>query len=93
MDDEGELIEAHYPMAKAPPIGSVRTVTNKAGERVRATRIISMPGTVKDNWKPYASTRLPRNLKGCRCTPGGKPIIETRQQEREIAARLDLKRE
>lgn len=46
-----------------------------------------------DTWKPYVSNRLPRNLKGCRCTPDGKPIIESRSQERNIMARDGYARE
>lgn len=93
MDDEGNILEAHYPMTKAPKIGSVHTIRKGDGTMVKATRIISVPSTIQDNWKPYASDRLPRNLAGCRCTPAGKPIIETRQQEREVAARLGFERE
>lgn len=94
IDDDGELIEADFPMKRAPKIGGVYTVTNRAGKLVQATRIISVPAAVAgDNWQPYASDRLPRNLPGCKHTPKGKPIIESRQQEREIAARHGYIRE
>ena len=94
MDDAGELIEAVFPMTKAPKLGSIHTVTNKAGKQVKATRILSVPAAVRgDNWRPYISSRLPRNLSECRCTPLGKPIIETRQQERNIAAKYGYERE
>ncbi len=93
MDDEGNIIEASYSMADAPAVGSVVTVERPDGEHVEATRIMSTPAVQGDNWRPYISSRLPRHLKGCRTTPSGKPIIETKQQEREVMARGGYERE
>lgn len=93
MSDSGEIIEASFPITKAPAIGSVHTVTNGAGEKVKATRIISPPSVRGDPWKPYVSNRLPRNLEGVPCTPEGKPIVSTRAQERDIMAKFGYERE
>jgi len=93
MSDDGEVIEASFPMSNAPKLGSVHTVTNSEGKQVKATRIMSTPHVQGDNWKPYISNRLPRNIEGVKCTPAGKPIIETRQQERNIASKLGYERE
>jgi hypothetical protein len=44
---------------------------------------------VKSRWDakyPYVSSRLPRNLEGCRCTPEGKPIVESKSHEANILA-------
>ena len=93
IDDDGELIEANFPMTDAPKIGGAYVVTNAAGVQVPATRIVSAPVVRGDPWKPYVSSRLPRNLAGVNCTPAGKPIIETRAQERNIAAKFEMERE
>ena len=39
-----------------------------------------------DGMYPYVSHSLPRNMKGCRHTPAGKPIIESKAHERNIMA-------
>lgn len=93
MTDDGEIVEASYPMRRAPKVGNVYTVTNTAGEKVKATRIMSLPQVRGDPWKPYISSRLPRNIEGVNCTPAGKPIIETKAQEANIAAKLGYERE
>lgn len=46
-----------------------------------------------DSKYPYASSRLPRNMPGCRSDALGKPIIESKRHERELAARYGLARE
>lgn len=89
MTDDGRVLEKSYPAAQAPDLGQVVEI-----DGVRATRILSAPAAVRaDNWKPYVSTRLPRNLEGVRCTPSGKPIVETRAQERNICSRFGYERE
>lgn len=91
--DDGEVIEARFPMKSAPKLGGVYTVTNGRGEKVKATRIVSQPTVRGDPWRPYVSSRLPRGLEGVKHTPDGKPIIETRAQERDIMAKCGYERE
>ncbi len=93
MTDDGKILEADFSMKNPPKLGKVYEVRDEAGETVKATRIMSTPNVQGDNWKPYVSDRLPRNIKGVKCTPKGKPIIETRQQERNIASKLGYERE
>jgi hypothetical protein len=42
---------------------------------------------------PYVSSRLPRDLPGCKHDSLGKPIIMSKRHEREVMARHNLKRE
>lgn len=87
--EDGAIVEADFPMSQAPDLGQVVLLGG-----IPCTRICSVPAAVRgDNWKPYASHRLPRNLKGCKCDATGKPIVESRTQEREIAAKLGFTRE
>lgn len=89
MTDDGAVVERQFPASEAPELGAVVVI-----DGVKATRIVSRPGAVRgDNWKPYVSDRLPRGLAGTKHTPSGKPIIETRQQEREVCARHGYERE
>lgn len=94
MDDNGRIIEHQMPMSEAPDLGQVVEVDDPDGGKIMATRILSNPGAVRgDNWKPYISMRLPRNLQGVPCTPSGKPIVTSRAQEREICAKFGYERE
>lgn len=87
--EDGAIVEASLPMSQAPDFGQVVVIGGKP-----CIRIASSPAFVRgDNWKPYVSHRLPRNLKGVKCDPHGKPIVESRSQEREIAAKLGWERE
>ena len=95
MTDEGRIIEAVKPMAEADPVGAVVELADpqRDGASVLATRIYSRPRLQGDPWKPYVSERLPRNMPGVPCTPDGKPIVTSRQQEREICAKFGYERE
>lgn len=94
MDDKGRIIEQSFAMADAPSVGTIVDVDDPdTGEPIKATRIYSSHEVRGDNWKPYISDRLPRHMKGVPCTPGGKPIITSRSQEREICAEHGYVRE
>lgn len=93
--DDGRVLIMSMPGKDAPAIGSINEIPDPqaGGKLVAATRIMSVPSIRGDNWRPYVSSRLPRNLAGCNCTPSGKPIIESRSQERNIMARHGYERE
>lgn len=96
MDNSGRILEQQFPLSRCPDLGAVVLVDDpdRPGKKIKATRILSPPAAVRgDNWKPYASRRLPRHLKGVKCTPAGLPIIETRRQEKDIASKLHMERE
>ena len=99
MDDAGRILEADFPMSEAPDLGAVVEIPDPdlnadQGALILATRILSGAPQVRgSNWKPYISERLPRHLEGVPCTPGGKPIVSTRAQEREICAKFGYERE
>ncbi len=86
--EDGSIVEIQKPVAKADYIGKVIV---HEGRRVK--RIASATSKPTAVWKPYISSRLPRNLEGCQCTAQGKPLIATQAQEREVAARLGWERE
>ena len=83
--EKGERLELYYPMAEAPPIGTVVDV-----EGVPYRRIPSMPAVQQDD-KPVISNTSPRwhgmkEKKGGfyrHYTKDGKPIIDSRAARRE----------
>lgn len=89
MDDDGQLHEEFMAMSEAPRIGESCTLA----DGTPVTRIASLPESQRNNWQPYISSRLPRGIEGVNHTPQGKPIIESRSQEREVAARMGMVRE
>jgi len=86
--EDGSIVEINKPVAKSDYVGKVIV-----HEGARVKRIASSGTSARTVWKPYISSRLPRNVEGCTCTPEGKPIIETQAQEREVCARLGWERE
>jgi hypothetical protein len=82
---EGTIIELFFHMREVPAIGA--TVNHDLFGAV--TRIASA-AQVSTNFTtgtyPYASNALPRNLPGCRTDSRGRPIIESRRHERNVAS-------
>ncbi len=92
--DDGERLNLSFPMSKAPRIGSTVRRKGKAFTRVVSGGIqISADVANVVHGYPYVSNSLPRNLDGCEHTDKGKPIIQSREHERSIAARYDYTRE
>lgn len=88
--DDGEQIELYYSMNDAPKIGEVVDVNGKPFKRVFS----NLPVVHDYKWEPYASRQLPRWHKGHKkFNKKGMPVFETRQQEREFAAKWDYVRE
>ena len=85
---DGERIELMMPSGKAPKVGADIEHEGKVFKRIASAT--SSPAKV---WRPYVSSRLPRNMPGCECTPEGKPIINTQATERSVGARLGWERE
>ena len=85
---DGRVIERQLPAAEAPKVGTPIVVDGVVFKRIASVGTSSPPV-----WKPYISSRLPRNLEGCDCTPQGKPIINSQAKEREVCARLGWERE
>jgi len=88
LDEDGSLVEVSMPASDAPDIGSVIVHEGRP-----LTRIASMPHKPTAMWKPYVSSRLPRNMEGVDTTPDGKVIVKTQAQERNLASRLGMERE
>lgn len=94
--DDGRVIEAAFPAngPNYPEVGERYNVTDPmTGNEVEATRIMSVPQKPTQVWKPYISSRLPKNMPGQPCTPDGKVIVSTQAQERDIMAQGGFERE
>ena len=90
-DQTGEKVERFYKMGSAP-----ESFWKPGGHKFRRnwSSVQGVSAQVAAAQKyPYASSRLPRNLKGCPTTKEGKPIISSQTHEREIMARHNLERE
>jgi len=88
VDERGVLVEVAMPSDDAPDIGAV---IERDGRLLK--RIASLPPKPTAIWKPYVSSRLPRNLEGVEKTKDGKAVVRTQAQERNLAARLGMERE
>ena len=88
----GEKRDFHSLMDSAPCIGEI---VEHSGEKWR--RIVNFQVDVgmeaKVHGYPYVSNSLPRNLEGCETTKQGKPIVKSRNQEREIMNRHGYERD
>ena len=84
VDAKGKHYEIFMQMHRAPAVGE--TMFDEFGRAL--TRIPSTPQIDPRsdlNGFPYVSTRLPKNLPGCRTTSDGSTIIDTPQHERRVA--------
>tara|TARA_R110000803_G_C11989495_1_gene321993 strand:- start:48147 stop:48437 length:291 start_codon:yes stop_codon:yes gene_type:complete len=85
-----EIIERNYPMGEYP---DKIKVDGKPFVRIMSTPQISAGVKGIVHGYPYEAKSLPDNLPGCEHTKKGVPIIQSRQHEREIAAREDCHRD
>ena len=88
----GEKREFHYLMEAAPSIGET---IKKNGEEYRRVASFQVDAGMdaKVHGYPYLSNSLPRNLEGCDTNRQGKPIITSRNHEREVISRHGYERE
>jgi hypothetical protein len=88
----GERVRLVYMMADAPSIGTEVTMGTTTYRRLPETDVQVDVGAVR--WRyPYVSQSLPRNLKGCKTTRQGKPIITSRAHEANVAAEHGYERD
>jgi len=88
----GNKVRLCFCMADAPSIGSVIALDGETYRRLPETDVQVDVGAVR--WKyPYVSQSLPRNLKGCKTTRQGKPIIRSRTHEANVAAEHGYERD
>lgn len=80
--DDGEKIEKFYLVAKAPNVG--KTIKHKGKKYVR---IMSLDTQIEKGFKPYVSYTLAKGQwPDLKLDPKtGRSIIETRQQEKNLA--------
>ena len=88
----GEKREFHYQMDSAPSIGEI--IKKNGGEYRRIPSFqVDVGMEAKIHGYPYVSHSLPRNLEGCDTNKKGKPVITSRNHEREIMTRHNLERD
>ena len=87
-----ERVRLPYAMVDAPSIGSVVSTEDRKFRRLPETDMQIDVGAIR--WKyPYVSQSLPRNLEGCVTNRQGKPIIQSRSHEANVAAKHGYKRD
>jgi hypothetical protein len=87
-----EHVRLAYTMAEVPSCGDIITVGDHDYRRLPETDLHVDVGLVR--WKyPYVSQSLPRNLDGCKTNRQGKPIIESRSHEANVAAKHGYERD
>lgn len=74
-----------YPMRDVPSCGAQVTVDGVTYRRLPEVGVQVDTGGMRWNY-PYVSQSLPRNLEGCKTNAQGKPIIESRAHEANVAA-------
>ena len=90
--DTGERVTMVYAMKDVPSIGSLVTKPDATYRRVADAGFQVDVGVIR-NMYPYVSQSLPRNLEGCKTNKQGKPIIESRRHEANVAARHGYERD
>tara|TARA_R110000824_G_scaffold84256_9_gene210275 strand:- start:492 stop:794 length:303 start_codon:yes stop_codon:yes gene_type:complete len=88
----GELVRLSYSMADAPSIGTLVSSGPKNYLRLPETDIQIDVGAIRYKY-PYVSQSLPRNLEGCKTMKSGKPIIESKSHEANVASRHGYERD
>lgn len=91
-DITGKTVELHYSMANVPSIGEV---IEHEGEKLRRISCCQIDAgmAAKVHGYPYVSSALPRNLEGCGTNGQGKPIVTSRNHERELRSRHGYSRD
>ena len=88
----GERVTMVYAMKDVPSIGSIVTKPDATYRRVADNQFQVDTGVLRYKY-PYVSQSLPRNLEGCKTNKQGKPIIESRRHEANVAARHGYERD
>lgn len=96
---DGKQRELSFPMSKAPSIGTEILIDGKPFRRIPSFTLADAQIARRTHKYPYVSHRLPGNLEGAESVrvkrrDGSygreKPLIRSREHEREIASRWDL---
>ena len=90
--NSGETREFHYRMGEAPVIGEIIKKNGEEYRRVSSFQV-DYGMDAKVHGYPYLSNSLPRNLEGCDTNRQGKPIITSRNHEKEVISRHGYERE
>lgn len=87
-----ERVRLVYTMADAPSCGEIIAMGDNKYRRLPETDFQVDVGAVRWNY-PYVSQSLPRNLDGCKTNRQGKPIIESRTHEANVASKHGYERD
>ena len=85
LDPDQNVVEISMSMADAVSIGD--NIMHNGQQLTRIASMVQVDGGMCRSQYPYASTALPRKLEGCKHTPLGKPIVQSKRHEREIMSR------
>lgn len=88
----GERVRVVYRMGEVPSCGDTVDVGGATYRRLPETDLQVDVGRVRWNY-PYVSQALPRHLAGCKTTRQGKPIIESRAHEANVASQHGYERD
>lgn len=91
--ETGREHEVFRAMCAAPPIGTEFTHAGRTYRRTPSPSQVSADVEARVHGYPYCSRSLPRNLAGCDKDRAGRPIIRSRNHEREVMARHGLERD
>lgn len=90
--DTGDKRDFFYRMDSAPCIGEIVEHSGKQYKRVVNFQL-DAGMEAKVHGYPYVSSSLPRNLEGCDTNRQGKPVITSRNHERDLMSRHNLGRD
>lgn len=80
--DDGQTLEVERPMSCAPELGATLTRDGKTFRRV--LDVVQ----VRREFKPYVSVSMNKYAAGFKHDAKGRPVVESRAQEREYAKRM-----
>jgi len=89
----GKVVEKSFPMAEAPPIGSLIEIDGDMYRRLVDIPQLSADIENRTHGYPYVSKSLPRNMEGAKTNKQGQPIVTSRWHERELQSRHNLNRD
>ena len=84
---DGHVVEAPFPVSKAPRIGDIIDRGGVEFRRVPSFHLDVAGVDRKTHKYPYVSRSLPRGLEGCKTNTKSQPVIRSQQHEREVMAR------
>ena len=83
-ESDGKIVEFHFRMADAPPIGSVIERDGERFTRLVSDAQVSAEVEIVTHKYPYVSRSMPRNLPGCETNNKGC-LLYTSPSPRDVS--------